>query len=67
MIMSVNQAAKTLIKDGKYDQGNLNMVEMAIRAYDPCLSCATHSLPGHMPLEVDIYDANQNLLKTLRR
>jgi F420-non-reducing hydrogenase large subunit len=33
--MSVNQAAKTFIKDGKYDQGILNKVEMAIRAYDP--------------------------------
>ncbi|UCH10599.1 MAG: Ni/Fe hydrogenase subunit alpha, partial [Fidelibacterota bacterium] len=42
--MSVNQAAKSLIKDGNYDQGILNKVEMAIRAYDPCLSCATHTL-----------------------
>ena len=33
--MSVNQAAKLFIKDGKYDQGILNKVEMAIRAYDP--------------------------------
>jgi F420-non-reducing hydrogenase large subunit len=33
--MSVNQAAKLCIKDGKYDQGTLNKVEMAIRAYDP--------------------------------
>jgi F420-non-reducing hydrogenase large subunit len=33
--LSVNQAAKALIKDGKYDQGTLNKVEMAIRAYDP--------------------------------
>ena len=33
--MSVHQAAKTFIKDGKYDQGILNKVEMAIRAYDP--------------------------------
>jgi F420-non-reducing hydrogenase large subunit len=35
MNMSVNQAAKELIKEGKYDQGILNKVEMAIRAYDP--------------------------------
>ncbi|MCK4292998.1 MAG: Ni/Fe hydrogenase subunit alpha, partial [Planctomycetes bacterium] len=39
--MSVKQTAKALIKDGNYDQGILNKVEMAIRAHDPCLSCAT--------------------------
>ncbi len=35
MNLSVNQTAKTFIKDGKYDQGILNRVEMAIRSYDP--------------------------------
>lgn len=35
MNMSVKQAATSLIKDGKYDEGILNMVEMAVRAYDP--------------------------------
>ncbi len=59
--MSVNQAAKTLIKDGKYDQGILNKVEMAIRAYDPCLSCATHNLDGRIAVRVDIVDAEGNL------
>lgn len=59
--MSVNQAAKTLIKDGNYDEGILNQVEMAIRAYDPCLSCATHSLDGSIAVRVDILDANGNL------
>ena len=39
----------------------LNRVEIAIRAYDPCLSCATHAL-GRMPLEVELYDARGNLL-----
>jgi F420-non-reducing hydrogenase large subunit len=50
--MSIERAAKKLIKAGKVDDGLLNMVEMAFRAYDPCLSCATHSLPGKMPLEI---------------
>jgi F420-non-reducing hydrogenase large subunit len=59
--MSVNQAAKTLIKDGNYDQGILNKVEMAIRAYDPCLSCATHYLDGRIAVRVDIVDADGNL------
>jgi F420-non-reducing hydrogenase large subunit len=40
--MSVKRAAIDNIKEGKYDQGILNKVEMAIRAYDPCMSCATH-------------------------
>jgi F420-non-reducing hydrogenase large subunit len=63
--MSVNQAAKSLIKDGNYDQGILNRVEMAIRAYDPCLSCATHNLDGTIPVRIDILDAGGNLLDTL--
>jgi F420-non-reducing hydrogenase large subunit len=62
--MSVNQAAKALIKDGNYDQGILNKVEMAIRAYDPCLSCATHELDGRIAVRVDILDAEGNLKDT---
>ena len=53
--MSLKKAAQGLIKKGvTVDDGILNMVEMAFRAYDPCFSCATHSLPGNMPLEVYI-------------
>ena len=52
--MSVKKAAQDNIKGGKYDQGLLNMVEMAIRAYDPCLSCATHELDGHIAVEIKI-------------
>lgn len=65
--MSVKKAAQAVIKGGKVDQGLLNMVEMAFRAYDPCFGCATHSLPGQMPLQVNIYDAGKNLIKTLER
>jgi F420-non-reducing hydrogenase large subunit len=64
--MSVNQAAKALIKNGEYDQGTLNKVEMAIRAYDPCLSCATHNLDGSIPVQIDIMDASGNLINTLK-
>jgi F420-non-reducing hydrogenase large subunit len=67
MCMSVKKAAQGLIKNWKVDQGLLNMVEMAFRAYDPCLACATHSLPGQMPLVVNIYDPQRNLLKSLTR
>jgi F420-non-reducing hydrogenase large subunit len=55
--MSVKQAAQSLIKGGKYDQGILNRVEMAIRAYDPCFSCATHALDGSVAVKVEIVDA----------
>jgi F420-non-reducing hydrogenase large subunit len=50
--MSVKSAATALIKNGEVNDAILNMVEMAFRSYDPCMSCATHSLPGQMPLEV---------------
>jgi len=63
--MSVKKTAKMLIKDGKYDQGILNRIEMAIRAYDPCFSCATHSLDGLLPIEVKIVDKNYNLIDIL--
>ena len=57
MCISIKKAAQGLIKAGKVvNEGILNMIEMAYRAYDPCIACATHSLPGQMPLEVVIYD-----------
>jgi F420-non-reducing hydrogenase large subunit len=65
--MSVEKAAKALIKNGEVPDGILNMIEMAFRAYDPCHACATHSLPGGMPLEVKVYDARGDLVKMLRR
>ncbi|MBN1862325.1 MAG: Ni/Fe hydrogenase subunit alpha, partial [Dehalococcoidales bacterium] len=65
--MSVEKAAKSLIKNGEVPDGILNMIEMAFRAYDPCHACATHSLPGGMPLEVKVYDAQGDLLKSLMR
>ena len=63
--MSVDKAAKGLIKKGQVNDGLLNMVEMAFRAYDPCFGCATHSLPGHLPLCVSIYDRKRNLVRQL--
>lgn len=64
--MSVKKAAQGVIKRGQeITEGLLNMVEMAFRAYDPCFGCATHSLPGQMPLEVLIYNAEGDLVKRL--
>jgi F420-non-reducing hydrogenase large subunit len=62
--MSIKKAAEGLIKGGEVSEGLLNTIEMAFRNYDPCMSCATHSLPGQMPLEVEIKDADGNLIDT---
>jgi len=54
--MVTKKAASALIKPGvEPDNRILNMVEMAFRSFDPCYSCATHSLPGQMPLHIKIY------------
>ena len=63
--MSVKKAAQGLIKKGQVTEGLLNMVEMAFRAYDPCFGCATHSLPGQMPLEVRLRDPQGQLVERL--
>ena len=65
--MSIRNAAKGLIHNGKVDQGLLNMVEMAFRAYDPCFGCATHFAIGQMPLTIEIYNSKGKLLKTVQR
>lgn len=65
--MSVEKAAKGLIKGGKVSDGLLDMVEMAFRAYDPCIACATHSLPGQMPLEISIHDHAGKVINRISR
>src|SRR4030043_1385482 len=65
--MSIRDAAKGLIHGGKVDQGTLNKVEMAFRAYDPCFGCATHYAIGQMPMTIKIYDSSRQLIKTVKR
>jgi F420-non-reducing hydrogenase large subunit len=65
LCMSVEKAAKGLIKKGKVDDGLLNMVEMAFRAYDPCLACATHAIGGGPALEISIRDSKKKIVKTI--
>jgi len=67
MSLSIAKAAKALIKNGKVDYSLLNMVEMAFRAYDPCMACATHSLPGTTPLIINVRDKDNSIVKTIRR
>jgi len=67
MNRAVNFVAKQQI-NGKSEvtEGMLNAVEVAIRAYDPCLSCATHAL-GKMPLELSLVDADGNVIDQIRK
>jgi len=65
--LSVKKAAKGFVKGPEVKEGLLNMVEMAFRAYDPCLACATHTLQGEMPLTVNIRDKDGNMLTTVER
>ncbi|MCJ7623858.1 MAG: Ni/Fe hydrogenase subunit alpha [Anaerolineaceae bacterium] len=68
MSMSVKKAARNLIKKGvEVTEPVLNMIEMAFRAYDPCFGCATHTLPGQMPLIVTIHDHDGEVLDVVTR
>jgi len=68
MSMSIKRAAAQLINNGQIiTEGLLNKIEMAFRLYDPCLSCATHTLPGKMPLIVNILDKDGKNIRTIAR
>jgi F420-non-reducing hydrogenase large subunit len=68
MNMSIAKAARGLITKGvALREGLLNRIEMAFRAYDPCMACATHTLPGQMPLEVVIHGADGAIVERLER
>ncbi len=66
MTEAVDSVAKTYITGPQIHEGLLNRVEAAVRAYDPCLSCSTHAV-GQMPMIVELFDANDDLVQTLRR
>jgi F420-non-reducing hydrogenase large subunit len=63
--MSIKKAAQALIHQGQVNDGLLNMVEMAFRAYDPCFGCATHSMVGQMPLAITIRGPRGEVLHKL--
>jgi NAD-reducing hydrogenase large subunit len=63
---AIRQVARQYIDGHEPTEGLLNHIEVAIRAFDPCLSCATHAL-GKMPLEVEIVDASGALVERLVR
>jgi F420-non-reducing hydrogenase large subunit len=64
--MSVDRAAKGVIQNGHIDEGMLNKIEMAYRAYDPCHACATHTLNGPGPMEVRIRSRDGQVIRTIR-
>jgi NAD-reducing hydrogenase large subunit len=67
---AMNEAVRSVARDyldgHELTEGLLNHIEVAIRAYDPCLSCATHAL-GQMPLEVTLRAADGSALDRVRR
>ena len=63
--MSIDKAAKELIHNGIANDGLLNKIEMAFRAYDPCNGCATHYLPGSVPIIINLYDNKKNLVRKI--
>ncbi|MDE2310617.1 MAG: nickel-dependent hydrogenase large subunit, partial [Betaproteobacteria bacterium] len=63
---AIRQVARQYIDGRKLTEGLLNHIEVAIRAFDPCLSCATHAL-GKMPLQVELLDVEGDVLSTLTR
>ncbi len=63
---AIRQVARQYLDGKKLTEGLLNHIEVAIRAFDPCLSCATHAL-GKMPLEVELLDAEGGTVDTLLR
>ncbi|MCS7215601.1 MAG: nickel-dependent hydrogenase large subunit [Thermodesulfovibrio sp.] len=68
MCLSIKKATQKLITREKIiTDGLLNRIEMAFRLYDPCLSCATHSIPGKMPMIVTIYNNKGDLVEVIRR
>jgi NAD-reducing hydrogenase large subunit len=58
---AVTQVAKKYVKARKLQEGMLNRVEAVVRAFDPCLSCATHAV-GTMPLEIQLIDSQGKLI-----
>jgi NAD-reducing hydrogenase large subunit len=63
---AVRSVASEYLDGQELTEGLLNHIEVAIRAYDPCLSCATHAL-GKMPLEVTLLAADGSVLDHVQK
>jgi len=68
MSLTIKKAAQGLIHKGtEITEGLLNRIELAWRAYDPCMGCATHTLPGELPIEIAVYDVDGTLIDSVKR
>lgn len=66
--MTVKKAAQGIIRKGtEITEGLLNRIELAWRAYDPCMGCASHTLPGQLPIAIAVYDADGTLIAVAKR
>ncbi len=65
--MDIKKSASKLITNGNISEGILNRVEMAFRAYDPCLACSTHALPGRLPIRILVLSSDGQLIKEITR
>jgi NAD-reducing hydrogenase large subunit len=63
---AVRKVAMQYLDGRKLTEGLLNHIEVAVRAFDPCLSCATHAL-GKMPLQVELIDAGGRQIDQITR
>ena len=66
MSRAVEEVARQYVRGDNLQEGALNRVEAAIRAYDPCLSCSTHAV-GQMPLVIQIIGADGSVLREIAR
>ena len=64
MNISIKKAAKSVIKNGKFSESSLNKIEMALRAYDPCMACATHTWSGDHSISINIIGVDGTILKS---
>ncbi|MCK4963084.1 MAG: nickel-dependent hydrogenase large subunit, partial [Anaerolineales bacterium] len=65
--LSIKEMARAVVHNSQVDQGILNLIEMSFRNYDPCLACATHALPGQMPLLVVVHDPTGQEIMRIER
>lgn len=63
---SVRSVANHYLDGQEITEGLLNHLEVAVRAYDPCLSCATHAM-GKMPLQITLLDSTGNKIDQLTK
>jgi len=65
--MTVKRPPRIIRKGEEITEGLLNRIELAWRAYDPCMGCATHALPRQLPVEITVHDADGAVIKTINR